>query len=156
MQAQEIAGLGGTDQQVHIAGTTLAQQAGGTLLAAPTGLLAQPTNIGDHSRSDFTFVNEIRAGVAYSLTEHLAVRAGYTLLYDSSVVRPGSQIDFLARHADPDWATARRASASGLHVPCDRLLGPGPQLRRGIAVLTTASIGQVRNCCAIAKLRRSA
>jgi len=81
--------LGNTHQVVDINGTT---RIGGA--AAQTGgLLAQTSNIGRHERDRFSFVPELGATAGYYLTRNLKLKAGYTVIFWSSVVRPGDQID---------------------------------------------------------------
>lgn len=57
------------------------------------GLFALPTNIGHHRRDRFAVVPEAGLKVGYRLTSWASVFAGYTFLYASVVVRPGTQID---------------------------------------------------------------
>lgn len=81
--------IGNTRQRVDINGTTSID--GG----APQqgGLLAQTTNIGSYSRDQFSMVPELGATLGYQLTHNLRLKAGYTLIFWSNVVRPGDQID---------------------------------------------------------------
>jgi hypothetical protein len=78
--------LGGTQQPVDILGWI-------STSGIPGNLLAQPSNIGDHSRTEFAFVPEIRIDLGYKIGDLARVFVGYTFLYDSSVVQPGEQID---------------------------------------------------------------
>jgi hypothetical protein len=87
--------LGDTHQEVRISGTTDFTDPGVPTVRQQGGLLALPTNIGSYSRDQFSVVPEIGINVGRQLTDHLRVFAGYTLLYWSSVVRPGDQIDFI-------------------------------------------------------------
>jgi len=57
------------------------------------GYFAQPTNIGNHSRSVFAVVPEVGLNIGYRITEWLSVLVGYTFLYTNSVARPAQQID---------------------------------------------------------------
>src|SRR5262249_6596375 len=65
----------------------------GTVVVLPGGLLALPTNIGDHSHDEFSVVPEFRINLGYQVTEHLRAFVGYTFLYWTQVVRPGEQIN---------------------------------------------------------------
>ncbi len=57
------------------------------------GLLALSTNSG-HFRTDrFAVLPEFGLKVGYQFTDHLRLTLGYDVLYWSSVVRPGGQID---------------------------------------------------------------
>jgi hypothetical protein len=82
--------LGNTRQVVNIRGTTLLDAA--EQLPAG-GLLAQQSNIGRHQRDRFAVVPELGATLGYHITPNFKLRAGYTFIYWSNVVRPGDQID---------------------------------------------------------------
>ncbi len=88
----EIA-LGAVDEVVDIRGVTVITPPGGAPVTKNGGLLALPTNIGDHSRSRFAVLPEAGVDLGYQLTDHLRVSTGYDFLYLSDVVRPGDQID---------------------------------------------------------------
>jgi hypothetical protein len=57
------------------------------------GLLALPSNIGNHTRNRFTIVPELSVNVGYNVTDWCRVFVGYTFLYWTNVLRPGDQID---------------------------------------------------------------
>lgn len=85
--------FGVTDQTVNInGGTTLISPTAG-VQALPGGILALPSNIGDHSRSVFAIVPEFGVNVVMELTERIRFRTGYTFLLWDGVARPGSHID---------------------------------------------------------------
>jgi hypothetical protein len=84
--------LGTTQQAVTINGTTTSDEAG-DVVTDPGGLLAQRTNIGMHEQNVFTAVPELGVTLGYQLTRHTKLTVGYTLIYWSSVVRAGDQID---------------------------------------------------------------
>ncbi|MEK6260166.1 MAG: BBP7 family outer membrane beta-barrel protein [Planctomycetota bacterium] len=86
--------IGDTHQEVRISGTTVFTSSGGAVVTQPGGLLALPTNIGTYSRDQFSVVPEIGINVGRQLTNNVRVYGGYSLIYWSSVVRPGDQIDF--------------------------------------------------------------
>lgn len=81
--------LGVTDQEVRINGSTTSEG-----VTTSGGLLAQSTNIGAYSRDRFSMLPELSARVAYRITPQLRASVAYSLLYWSSVVRPGDQIDY--------------------------------------------------------------
>lgn len=81
--------LGVTRQTVDIAGSTRINGVPGT----GGGLLAQTTNIGSYSRDTFTILPELGANLGFDLTSNLRLKAGYSLIFWSNVVRPGDQID---------------------------------------------------------------
>jgi hypothetical protein len=57
------------------------------------GYFAQPTNMGNHSRTAFAVLPEIGLNVGYEVTPWMNIFLGYTFLYTNNVVRPGDQID---------------------------------------------------------------
>lgn len=57
------------------------------------GIFAQGTNIGSCKKTHFAFLPEVNANIGYKITDCLSIKAGYTFLYVSKVLRPGSQID---------------------------------------------------------------
>ena len=85
--------LGDTHQEVRINGTTVFTSPGGPPNPQPGGFLALPTNIGSYSRDKFSTVDQGSINVGRQLTNNVRVYVGYTLIYWSSVVRPGDQID---------------------------------------------------------------
>jgi hypothetical protein len=86
-------GLGVTQQTVKISGSTTTIDSLGNTAFAGGGLLALPTNIGNHSRSAFSVVPELGLNVGYQVTANIRAFVGYNFLYWSDVVRPGQQID---------------------------------------------------------------
>jgi hypothetical protein len=85
--------LGPTQELVRIAGSSTITPAGGTAQTFNGGLLALSSNIGRYDRDVFTWVPELGLNIGYQCTEHLRLYVGYNVLYWSSVVRPGNQID---------------------------------------------------------------
>jgi hypothetical protein len=86
-------GIGTTNQQVDIAGSTVITGAGSSNGTYQGGLLAQRTNIGSYSRNRFSVLPELGVDLGYQLNPFWRARVGYTFLYWTSVVRPGDQID---------------------------------------------------------------
>ena len=80
--------VGDTHSNVDISGSTTTSA--GTFNG---GFLALPSNIGNHGIDEFSMVPELGMTLAYDITPHLRATCGYTLIYWSSVVRPGEQID---------------------------------------------------------------
>ncbi len=106
--------LGATEERVEIAGASALTAPGAAPVALPGGILAQATNSGRFSRSEFAIVPEFGVNLGWRVTPWLTARVGYTFLYWSDVARPGSQIDrrvspFLVP-TDQDFGTA---AASG-------------------------------------------
>jgi hypothetical protein len=85
--------LGVTDQSINIAGSQVVTTPAGGVTTFNGGLLALPSNIGHFSQSRFTFVPEVGMRVGYNVTDNIRVYVGYDILYWSSVVRPGDQVD---------------------------------------------------------------
>ncbi len=82
--------IGNTRQTVDIQGNTLIDGVG---TANNGGLLAQQSNMGQYRRDQFTILPELGATIGYQWTQHLRLKAGYTMIFWSNVVRPGDQID---------------------------------------------------------------
>lgn len=88
-----LLGLGVNRQAVQISGTTTILVPGFPAETRPGGLLAQASNSGTFSRSEFAVVPEIGVSLGYQVTDHLRLYAGYSLLWWTNVVRPGDVID---------------------------------------------------------------
>ncbi len=87
-------GFGNMRQNILIAGSTVSTDANGGTTTRDSGLLAQAsTNGGLHEQDKFSFMNESGVRLAFYPTEQLKLSVGYSLMYWSSVVRPGPQID---------------------------------------------------------------
>jgi hypothetical protein len=85
--------LGSTTEMVAISGSTAITPLGGATQTFNGGLLALPSNIGRYDRDVFTWVPELGITVGYQCSDHWKFFVGYNILYWSSVVRPGEQID---------------------------------------------------------------
>jgi hypothetical protein len=83
----------------------------GVVQTFPGGYFAQPTNMGDHTRSLFAVVPEAAITVGYQITPSVSVFAGYTFLYVSNVVRAAQQVN---RNINP---TASPSFTGTLPVP---------------------------------------
>ena len=86
-------GLGDTHQTASIIGSTTIAPPGGPAVVQPGGLLALPSNIGNYSRDQLSFIPMINANIGYQVTRHVGVFVGYTFLYSSNFVRPAEVID---------------------------------------------------------------
>lgn len=91
--ARGTVGIGSVFQSVEINGAqTLLYDTGP--VSTPGGLLALPgANIGRHSQNRFAVMPEVGLQIGYHVTQHMRLAVGYNLLYLSSVLRPGDQID---------------------------------------------------------------
>lgn len=83
--------LGCTTEVVNINGMTTFVR--GTSQSFQGGLLAQPSNIGRYSRTEFAVLPEAGLKIGYHLTPHLRLTVGYSILYWGQVARPGDQIN---------------------------------------------------------------
>lgn len=86
-------GLGTTRQSLSVIGQTELFNAGVPAGVAVGGLLAQNTNIGQQTFTEFTAIPEIELKLGFDLSQHLTCFAGYNFIYWSNVIRPGDQID---------------------------------------------------------------
>lgn len=59
----------------------------------PGGLFTATSNMGGYSQDQFCAVTEAGISLGYYITPHVQATVGYNLIYWSSVVRPGDQID---------------------------------------------------------------
>jgi hypothetical protein len=86
--------LGDMHEVVNIGGNQLLTgPRGAPQQAFQGGLLALSSNSGHHERDRFAAVPEVGLAVAYRLTDHVRVSAGYSFLYLSNVARPEDQVD---------------------------------------------------------------
>jgi len=92
--------LGDMSEVVNINGssvTNLASTVGlgtvGPTVVSPSGIFAEPSNIGRHLTSRFAVVPEANVNVGFDLSAAIRIFAGYSFLYMSDVARPGNQID---------------------------------------------------------------
>jgi hypothetical protein len=95
IDARQSIALGGTMQNVNIAGSTTSSAPGIAPLTLPGGLLAQSSNIGSHTRGRVGFVEEVGVNLGYQFTNHIRGFVGYNFLFWSNVVRPAEQIDLV-------------------------------------------------------------
>jgi hypothetical protein len=82
--------LGDTFTSVEIGGSNTVAVPGLAPVTTPGGIYAQPANIGSTSSARLSLVPELSADVSYRLADHVRASAGYSLLYWTGVVRPGS------------------------------------------------------------------
>jgi hypothetical protein len=91
-------GAGATNHLFIIDGSSTINTINGTTATVPGGTLAQLSNIGRYSTTDFSVVPEMTLTAGYQITPWLRFTAGYTMLYWSHVMRVGNNID---RNLDP-------------------------------------------------------
>mgnify|MGYP005837221217 CR=1 FL=1 len=84
--------LGVTQQTLKIEGLSVADTTVGRF-AEVGGILAQPSNIGIHKRSEFGVIPELGVSMVFLPTRYVRLHAGYSALYWNNVIRPTSSID---------------------------------------------------------------
>lgn len=85
--------MGNNHQTVTIRGQTQTTNPNGGVSTATGGLLAQRTNIGEHTRDVFAVVPELGVNLGWFITPRLRATVGYSFIYFGRVVRPGDHID---------------------------------------------------------------
>jgi hypothetical protein len=85
-------GLGNMVKTVEIKGSETAIT-GTSRETIPTGLLAQPSNIGENKAHKFEIVPQVNANLQLRIWGPLWLTAGYTYMYWPAVVLAGEQID---------------------------------------------------------------
>lgn len=86
--------FGNMHQTVQIEGVGEFRDLGGNPFPT-SGLLAQAsTNAGTHIQDRFSFMEDVKVAIAYWPSSRFKISAGYSLMYWSSVVRPGEHIDY--------------------------------------------------------------
>jgi hypothetical protein len=82
-------GFGVNNQLVDVNGQTALNGS----RVATGGILALPSNIGNHTRTTFGFVPESGFDIGIRLTPHVRLTAGYSYLLWTQVARPGGQLN---------------------------------------------------------------
>lgn len=86
--------IGVNQQSVQISGVSILNDSVGIPLSvAPGGILALPSNIGNHNRSLVAVVPEGGFTAGVNVTSWMRLVAGYSFLYMNNVVRPVAHID---------------------------------------------------------------
>ncbi|MEI8366554.1 MAG: BBP7 family outer membrane beta-barrel protein [Parachlamydiaceae bacterium] len=57
------------------------------------GFFADPTNIGNHSKTLFSVIPEVNINIGYQIMDSLRLQVGYTFMYASNVLWAGKEID---------------------------------------------------------------
>jgi hypothetical protein len=86
-------GLGTSVEQTDINGWSNWSNTNGQSGRVGFGELALPSNMGQFSQNRFAVVPEFGLNLGYALTQHIRLTFGYTLIYWSSVMRVGDQVD---------------------------------------------------------------
>lgn len=87
------ASLGWINQSADILGATSVAVPGQAVVQNTGGLLALSSNIGHSSQTQAIIIPELNLNLGFQVTQNVRLRAGYSFLYVSSVVRPGTVID---------------------------------------------------------------
>ncbi len=88
--------LGDMHEQVNINGAIATQAlspVAGPVFTYNQGILANNNNIGNHTADRLAIVPELNLKLGFEINDHWRAWVGYDILYMSSVVRPGDQID---------------------------------------------------------------
>lgn len=86
-------GLGVTDQRVRIDGASSVVSGGAITQTAVGAILVQPSNVGEYNRQVFGVIPEVGVNLGFDVSKHIRLKAGYSCLFWSGVVRPGAQVD---------------------------------------------------------------
>ncbi|HKM55098.1 MAG TPA: BBP7 family outer membrane beta-barrel protein [Isosphaeraceae bacterium] len=98
--------LGSTHQNLSVTGGSIITPNTGLPVGQfPGGDNALTTNIGRQQKDDFTVIPEVNLEVGYDLNSNLRAFVGYTFLYDSSVIRPGDQLDYYVNRTQDEGGT---------------------------------------------------
>jgi hypothetical protein len=85
--------VGVNSQIANIMGSSTLNTPGGGGSTAAGGLLALPSNIGNHSRHTFGVVREVGVNLNFDPLQHVRFRVGYSFLLWNGVVRTGDMLD---------------------------------------------------------------
>jgi hypothetical protein len=85
-------GVGATVEQTNIFGSTTMVSPGGVQTASG-GILALPSNMGNHSRTVIGIIPEVGFNLGIDLSQRLRLNLGYSFLLWNHVARPGGQYD---------------------------------------------------------------
>jgi hypothetical protein len=102
--------LGDTVQSLAIGGNTTLNIPGQSPVSTSAGMLAGPSNSGFQQHNAFSVVPEIGINVGYDVTGWMRLKAGYSFMYWSNVVRPGDQVD---HNVDPRQVPSLQSFTSG-------------------------------------------
>src|SRR5262245_60013111 len=85
--------IGNMHETARIRGSTLITSPGQPDESLATGLCAASSNIGQRSRDEFTAITEVGFNVAYRFAPCTQLTVGYTFIYFSDILQPGTGID---------------------------------------------------------------
>jgi hypothetical protein len=87
--------MGGVEQTVNLNGSNTFTVPGQGSDTQAGGLYARGTNFGTFRRGHFAVMPELNVNLTYNFNPRAQVYAGYSLMWLSSVARPGEQIDLV-------------------------------------------------------------
>ncbi len=85
--------VGNVHQEVTVQGQTVVTTPGDPSVLSQGGLLALSSNIGTRDNDELALLPEITINLSYPLTQNIDIQAGYTLMFLTSVLRTGQQVD---------------------------------------------------------------
>jgi hypothetical protein len=85
--------LGGTNEVITIGGATEDILNGQVVGRTDSGILALPTNSGQHQHGNFSVIPQLSTRLGYRVTRQMTFLVGYTAIYWNQVARAGDQID---------------------------------------------------------------
>lgn len=85
--------VGVNHESIRVAGNTSLLTQGVVTATGQDGLLAVRTNSGSYTANELTVVPELGVKFNFDVTRNIKINVGYNMLYMSSAVRPGTQID---------------------------------------------------------------
>jgi hypothetical protein len=85
--------IGTTREVINISGTTAVNPTNAASVLFQGGNFTGSTNIGSFGQNKFTYVPELKLSVGYQMSPLVRLWLAYDVLYWSSVLRPGNQID---------------------------------------------------------------
>ena len=87
------AAVGLSHEVLEISGGYYSTNYLGSFRSGPEGVFAQPANEGSYSAERLALVPEIEIALGYHVTSSIRLTVSYDFLYESSVVRPGDNIN---------------------------------------------------------------
>ncbi len=84
--------LGGVSQRAKINGSTTVIATDGSTTTSTGGILALPSNIGNHNQTVFGVLPEFDINLRYQWTPLWRLNIGYTFMALTNVLRPGDQV----------------------------------------------------------------
>lgn len=85
--------LGAMCQRSIVHGRFKTNEFTGSVQTFAGGYFAQPTNMGNHKKTRFSVIPELDISIGYQIMDCLRVRAGYSALYASGVLRAAKQMN---------------------------------------------------------------